>query len=95
MGFPTTCADCHTTSAWIPSTWDHDSQYFPIYSGKHEGEWNQCSDCHTVAGNYSVFSCIDCHEHDDPADMADKHQGVPGYSYNSQACYTCHPTGEK
>ena len=95
VGFPTTCADCHTTSAWIPSTWDHDSQYFPIYSGKHQGEWNQCSDCHTVAGNYSVFSCIDCHEHDDPADMADKHQGVPGYSYNSQACYTCHPTGEK
>ncbi len=93
-GFPTTCENCHTTSAWTPSNWDHDSQYFPIYSGKHDGEWNQCTDCHTVPGNYAIFSCIDCHQHDDPAEVGDDHQGVPGYSYNSQACYDCHPTGE-
>ncbi|MCB0695422.1 MAG: hypothetical protein KDC19_14370, partial [Saprospiraceae bacterium] len=93
-GFPTNCDACHATNAWVPATWDHDGQYFPIYSGKHEGEWNQCSECHTTPGNYSVFSCIDCHEHDDPVDLADKHEDVPGYSYNSQACYSCHPTGE-
>jgi hypothetical protein len=22
-----------------------------------------------------------------------QHQGVSGYSYNSAACYNCHPTG--
>ncbi|MFN7326728.1 MAG: hypothetical protein ACK5SQ_09105 [Chitinophagales bacterium] len=92
--FPTACANCHTETAWTPSTFDHDQLYFPIYSGKHEGEWNQCNECHTNPNNYSIFSCIDCHEHDDPADMADKHQGVSGYSYNSAACYSCHPTGE-
>jgi hypothetical protein len=94
VGFPTDCESCHTTNAWTPSTWDHDSQYFPIYSGKHEGEWNACIDCHTTPGNYSIFSCIDCHEHDDPGEVGDDHQGVPGYSYNSSACYDCHPTGE-
>ena len=93
-GFPTTCQDCHNETAWVPSTWDHDAQYFPIFSGKHDGEWDQCIECHTTPNNFSLFSCIDCHEHDDPVDMADKHQGVPGYQYTSAACYSCHPDGE-
>jgi hypothetical protein len=25
--------------------------------------------------------------------MDSKHSSVGGYSYNSQACYTCHPRG--
>ena len=94
-GFPTTCEDCHTEDTWIPSTFDHDAMYFPIYSGKHDEEWNECIDCHTIPGNFGVFSCIDCHEHDDPADMLDKHEGVNGYEYSSPACFACHPTGEK
>jgi hypothetical protein len=93
-GFPTTCDDCHSETAWTPSTWDHDNQYFPIYSGKHKNEWNNCNECHTTPGNYAAFSCIDCHEHDDPVELADDHQGVSGYSYSSPACYSCHPTGE-
>jgi hypothetical protein len=93
-GFPTDCVLCHTQDAWSPSTFDHDGLYFPIYDGKHEGEWNDCVDCHIVAGNFSVFSCIDCHEHDNPADLADEHEDVPGYVYESNACYACHPTGE-
>ncbi|TAK42834.1 MAG: hypothetical protein EPO28_06770 [Saprospiraceae bacterium] len=93
-GFPTTCDDCHSQTAWVPSTWDHDSQYFPIYSGQHEGEWDQCIECHTIPGNFASFSCIDCHEHDDPVEVGDDHNGVSGYSYSSPACYSCHPTGE-
>ena len=65
----------------------------PIYSGKHEGEWNLCIDCH-LGNNYSDFSCIDCHEHDNQADVDDDHDGVSGYVYNSDACFSCHPTGE-
>ncbi|PKP30762.1 MAG: hypothetical protein CVT99_11605 [Bacteroidetes bacterium HGW-Bacteroidetes-16] len=90
--FPTECESCHTQSAWLPSTFNHDGQYFPIYSGKHNGEWNSCVECHTNPSNYSVFSCIDCHEHNQ-TDMADEHQGVSGYQYNSDACYACHPDG--
>ena len=90
--FPTDCASCHTQSAWVPSTFNHDGLYFPIYSGKHQGTWNTCSDCHTNSSNYTIFSCIDCHEHN-KTEMDDKHSGVPGYVYNSIACYNCHPTG--
>jgi hypothetical protein len=27
--------------------------------------------------------------------MDNKHKDVGGYTYNSQACYSCHPTGEE
>ncbi len=92
--FSTDCLDCHTEDAWTPSTFDHDNQYFPIYSGKHEGEWTLCIDCHINSSDFSIFSCIDCHEHDDPAQVADDHDGVSGYIYESNACFACHPNGE-
>ena len=89
--FPTTCGDCHTQSAWRPANWDHDNQYFPIYSGKHDGEWNSCADCHTNPANYSVFTCTTaCHP---KPDMDDEHNDVSGYAYNSAACFSCHPNG--
>jgi len=91
--FPIECESCHTETAWDPSTFNHDAQYFPIYSGEHDGEWNQCADCHTNPSNYAVFSCIDCHEHNQ-ADMADEHDDVSGYTWNSNACLDCHPNGE-
>ena len=89
--FPTTCADCHSQTAWIPSTWNHDVQYFPIYSGKHNGVWSACADCHTNPGNYAVFTCTtSCHPQ---ASTNNSHQGVSGYTYSSPACYNCHPKG--
>jgi len=91
--FPKECAECHTETAWEPSTFNHDSQYFPIYSGKHKGEWNSCAECHTVPTNYSVFSCTDCHEHN-KTDMDKEHEGENGYVYNSINCYACHPKGD-
>lgn len=97
FGFPMECEVCHATESGWPAT-DftlHDDAYFPIFSGQHRGEWSECTDCHTVAGNFSVFSCIDCHEHNDVNDLADEHDEVSGYSYNSLACYQCHPKGEE
>jgi len=91
--FPTDCESCHSENAWEPATFDHDGQYFPIYSGKHIEAWNTCADCHTNAGNYSVYACIDCHEHSNQADLADKHSDLPDYTYTSQGCFDCHPTG--
>lgn len=90
--FPIQCNECHTTSAWQPANWNHDSQYFPIYSGKHNAQWNTCADCHTNPTNYADFSCLTCHEHNQ-TEMNDKHNEVPGYSYVSSNCYSCHPTG--
>ncbi len=91
--FPTDCEQCHSQNAWEPSTFNHDGQYFPIYSGEHLNEWNSCSDCHTNAANYSIFSCIDCHEHNQ-TEMDDEHNDVNGYIYESNACYECHPDGQ-
>jgi len=88
--FPTDCEMCHTQSVWVPSTFDHDGQYFPIYSGSHNGEWDQCSDCHTNPGNYSIFTCLPCHPQ---GEMNNEHEGIPGYQYNSDACLACHPDG--
>ncbi len=93
-GFGTQCEDCHTTKGWTPATFDHDGQYFPIYSGKHRGEWNNCSDCHTNSNDYSQFSCLNCHEHRQ-SKMDDEHKEVSGYSYVSSACLSCHPNGSE
>ncbi len=91
--FPKTCETCHNQSSWTPSTWNHDGLYFPIYSGKHAGQWNTCSDCHKTASNFASYTCIDCHEHSNSTDLNNKHNGIAGYTYTSVGCYTCHPRG--
>lgn len=93
--FSTICTECHTTNpGWKPAKFDIHDAWFPIYSGSHKGEWNNCSDCHRVPENYSVFSCTDCHEHN-KSEMDDKHRKVNGYAYNSNACLECHPQGKE
>ncbi len=87
------CATCHNTTQWAGATFDHDSQWFPIYSGRHAGTWGACSDCHTNATNYTVFTCLSCHPHSDKANTDGHHSGVRNYSYDSNACYSCHPRG--
>jgi hypothetical protein len=95
-GFPTTCESCHRTTRWRDiSGFDHDGLYFPIYSGKHRGRWSDCSDCHTVASNYSSFSCLGCHPHSDRQETDGHHREVGGYTYDSAACYSCHPRGRE
>jgi hypothetical protein len=89
--FPTDCASCHSQNQWVPASWDHDDQYFPIYSGKHDGEWSACSQCHPDPNNYSVFTCLTCHEQ---GETDDQHDQVGGYEYNSNACLACHPDGD-
>ncbi|MCA9735283.1 hypothetical protein KC799_24310, partial [candidate division KSB1 bacterium] len=92
--FPTDCAQCHNTTNWGDANWDHDNQYFPINSGKHRGEWNTCADCHANTNDYGTFSCIDCHEHEKTR-TDNQHIGeVRNYTYDSAACYNCHPQGK-
>lgn len=91
-GFSTDCKTCHTIQGWTPATFDHDKLYFPIYSGKHKGEWSNCNECHSNSNNYADFSCTICHEHS-KSRMDSKHDDVHDYVYNSQNCYSCHPKG--
>ncbi len=62
-GFSTECSACHDINSldWSASSFDgnlfdHDAQYFPIYSGAHEGEWEGCIDCHTNSNDYSEYT---------------------------------------
>ncbi len=93
-GFPTTCLDCHTTDSFAGASFDHDALFFPISSGKHQGRWNGCETCHTDPNDYSTFTCFSCHQHSQD-EMDDKHSDVSGYSYDSAACYSCHPDGRE
>ena len=92
-GFPTDCASCHTTSQWLGATFNHDGQFFPIYSGKHKGKWSTCADCHVTPTNYQNFECILCHEHSSKTKVDGDHRQVSGYQYKSTSCYACHPRG--
>jgi hypothetical protein len=88
-GFPTTCEDCHGTSTWSDAEFDH---AFPIQAGPHGGL--ACGDCHLQPSSFRNFSCTHCHEHSQ-REMDDEHDRVPGYSWNSAACYQCHPQGQE
>ncbi len=89
--FPTSCQECHSTTAWEPSSWDHNS-LFPIDSGAHSNVWDSCTTCHVVPTDFSVFECIDCHEHN-RTDMDNDHKDEGDYQYLSSACFECHPRG--
>jgi hypothetical protein len=84
LSFATVCTQCHTTTpGWKPAAYtQHDAQFFPIYSGRHKGQWNACTDCHTNAANYALFNCITCHNN--------VHSGK---NYSNAQCYSCHPRG--
>jgi hypothetical protein len=93
LAFSTDCASCHATSRWSGATFDHDTSFFPIYSGRHAGLWASCATCHTVSTSFSAFTCFSCHPHDDRAKTDAGHAGRQDYVYDSQACYSCHPQG--
>ncbi len=85
-GYPTDCTQCHTQTAWTPSTFNH-TTYFPL-TGSHNVS---CATCHITISNFAVFSCTaSCHSQSstDP-----HHSGVRNYVYSPTSCYGCHPTG--
>jgi hypothetical protein len=92
-GFSTDCASCHTTATWAGATFDHDTRFFPIYSGRHAGLWPSCATCHNQPSSYAAFTCFSCHPHSDKVKTDGNHSSVAGYVYDSVACYQCHPRG--
>jgi hypothetical protein len=88
--FPTTCQNCHNTTAWTGATFNH-TQYtqFPTSHGNAN---NVCSTCHTNSNDYSVFQCTGCHGGNNANNF--QHDHVTGYVYNSVNCYQCHQNGQ-
>jgi len=90
--FPTDCLACHGLETWGGASFAGHDALFPISSGPHSGA--ACRTCHVVPQDYSIFSCLECHEHSQ-ARMDDKHGNRNGYVYESGACYNCHANGRK
>ncbi len=90
--YPTTCLTCHNTTVFKGAIFNHDGQFFPVYSGSHRGRWNNCADCHPSASDFGIFTCISCHAHN-KTEMDSQHRGRAGYVYDSIKCLSCHPTG--
>lgn len=83
FGFPHDCTECHTISAWTPSSFSHD---FPLRNSHNVS----CETCHTT-GTTATFSCLDsCHA---KSTTDSHHSEVRNYTYTSSACYSCHPNG--
>jgi hypothetical protein len=87
-GFSQTCQTCHTTIAWQPATFDHNSVGFPL-TNAHADPPRVCLDCH-VNNNYNLSStaCATCHLKDFRSAMNPNHV-AGGFS---QTCQTCHTT---
>jgi hypothetical protein len=84
-GFPTDCSLCHSTSAWLPSTFNHTS-VFPL-TGAHATL--ACAQCHTN-NNYSTLptTCYGCHQTDWNGTTNPSHSAA-GFP---TTCDTCHTT---
>jgi len=89
----TACLSCHPDGSKGDFV-DHDNLFFPIFSGTHQGSWQECLECHTNPADRKEFTCLECHEHRQ-TQMDTKHAGIPGYAYQSSDCLTCHPDGQK
>lgn len=91
--FPLTCEACHNTRDWHGSFIQHDQLYFPIFNGRHNGEWNDCNVCHPNLTDFKIFDCLGCHPHNDEVKTDEQHNEEPDYVYDSIECYDCHPDG--
>ncbi len=86
LSFPTGCENCHQTSAWVPSTFDHGQYTGYTLQGAHQAIANQCASCHEGNLTGASADCYSCHDDDYAATTNPGHVG----SGFSQQCETCH-----
>lgn len=74
-----TCADCHITSSWRSTNFNHDTETKFALLGAHKNA--SCESCHlqSVTEKLPGMLCVDCHRADD------KHNGR-----NGPNCKDCH-----
>ncbi len=59
-GISNDCKTCHTTTAWQPSSFNHNTTIFPL-TGAHTSII-QCSSCHLGNTTSAKTDCISCHQ---------------------------------
>lgn len=87
------CTECHININWNTVKYKQHDSHFGIYSGKHNGAWTRCVDCHSNTMDYKP-NCTSCHEHN-KSRTDQQHRGKDDYVYLSSACVSCHPDGKK
>lgn len=80
-GFPNTCRDCHSFTAWQPARFDHDNSGFPL-SGAHRS--TSCVACHRSGYAGTPTDCFACHQSDYEGAGNPDHSGFP------TTCQDCH-----
>jgi hypothetical protein len=85
-GFPQQCELCHNTTAWQPSSFNHNNTTFPL-TGAHTTV--ACANCH-VNNNYTTVptDCYSCHKADYQTTTNPNHAAA-GFP---TTCNTCHTT---
>ena len=84
--FSTDCTTCHSTTAWIPSTFNHTTTKFPL-TGAHTSV--DCVKCHASGYTNTPTDCYSCHKTKYDATTNPKHTQT---NYPSGSCQTCHKT---
>ena len=102
--FPTTCENCHTTTAWTPAVGgNHPEGDFPIQAGPHSKYRDDCVSCHNPDLGSPVdgenADSVGCHDGQHTrARMDPKHDEVGGYPSATEFpspnfCLDCHADG--
>jgi len=83
-GFSTGCVACHSTSAWRPASFDHNSSGFPL-TGAHVAV--PCNECH-AGGRYAgtPSQCAGCHQEDYNQTSNPAHAAA-GFPLDCQSCH--------
>ncbi len=94
--FPTTCSDCHSTTAWVPALEGaHPDDRFRISSGAHSGI--ACADCHDPALGSSAggmnTTCVGCHNRAREDRRHDGERNYPVGAAPPNFCLMCHANG--
>jgi hypothetical protein len=84
-GFSHECTLCHSTLAWVPSTFDHAATGFPL-TGRHLTA--TCNTCHASGYAGTPTGCFDCHATEYQQTQDPDHVSA-GFG---QDCAVCHST---
>jgi hypothetical protein len=83
--FGQNCADCHTTGAWKPATYNKPHTVFPINHGSGRTA-STCSTCHPTG--LLQYTCYGCHQHT-VSNILSRHRNTQ----NLADCVRCHQSG--
>ena len=82
-GFPTTCQNCHSVTAWQPASFDHATTGFPL-TGAHRSA--ACTSCHRNGYSGTPSACFSCHQGEYNATRNPNH-ATAGFPTSCEDCH--------